>query len=202
LETLRRIRTMRGMNQVDLADASGVAQNTISEIELGKREARPGTLKKLAGALGVEISDLLGEETSHPLGEASQPSLEDAAQSDTIDEDLALLFRGLARHGQWIVDQSLEHGSSAALSREAAEFTKQGMALRRIKGRPAIFGRESDELAEAEDDYDEIARRIGRLVEQDVNAPEKAKEAYRFKKGRELRAKKDSEIAESRADAS
>jgi len=48
---------MRGMNQVDLAKASGVAQNTISEIELGKREARPGTLKKLADALGVEIVD-------------------------------------------------------------------------------------------------------------------------------------------------
>jgi transcriptional regulator with XRE-family HTH domain len=49
------------MNQVDLAKASGVAQNTISEIELGKREARAGTLKKLADALSVEISDLLGE---------------------------------------------------------------------------------------------------------------------------------------------
>jgi transcriptional regulator with XRE-family HTH domain len=57
LEALRHIRTMRGMNQVDLAKASGVAQNTISEIELGKREARPGTLKKLADALGVEIAD-------------------------------------------------------------------------------------------------------------------------------------------------
>jgi transcriptional regulator with XRE-family HTH domain len=52
---------MRGMNQVDLANASGVAQNTISEIELGKRKARPATLKKLADALEVEISDLVGE---------------------------------------------------------------------------------------------------------------------------------------------
>ena len=61
MEALRHIRTMRGMNQVDLAKASGVAQNTISEIELGKRKARPATLKKLADALEVEISDLLGE---------------------------------------------------------------------------------------------------------------------------------------------
>jgi transcriptional regulator with XRE-family HTH domain len=57
LEALRRVRTMRGMNQVDLARASGVAQNTISEIELGKREARPATLRKLARALDVEIAD-------------------------------------------------------------------------------------------------------------------------------------------------
>jgi transcriptional regulator with XRE-family HTH domain len=61
LEALRHIRTMRGMNQVDLANASGVAQNTISEIELGKRKARPATLKKLADALEVEIVDLMGE---------------------------------------------------------------------------------------------------------------------------------------------
>jgi transcriptional regulator with XRE-family HTH domain len=68
LEALRRIRTMHGMNQVDLAKASGVAQNTISEIELGKREARPGTLKKLADALDVEISELFGD--TYPLVQA------------------------------------------------------------------------------------------------------------------------------------
>ena len=68
METVKRIRTMRGMNQVDLAKASGVAQNTISEIELGKREARPATLKKLADALGVEIVDLFEE--AHPLAQA------------------------------------------------------------------------------------------------------------------------------------
>ena len=68
MEALRRIRTMHGMNQVDLAEASGVAQNTISEIELGKREARPGTLKKLAAALGVEIADLFEE--ARPLAQA------------------------------------------------------------------------------------------------------------------------------------
>ena len=77
METVKRIRTMRGMNQVDLAEASGVAQNTISEIELGKRGARPGTLKKLAGALGVEIGDLLGEETdSYPKAEAPPSSIQ------------------------------------------------------------------------------------------------------------------------------
>jgi transcriptional regulator with XRE-family HTH domain len=61
---------MRGMNQVDLAEASVVAQNTISEIELGKRAARPGTLKKLADALGVEIADLLSGDTERPLADA------------------------------------------------------------------------------------------------------------------------------------
>jgi transcriptional regulator with XRE-family HTH domain len=67
---------MRGMNQVDLARASGVAQNTISEIELGKREARPGTLKKLADALGVGIADLLGDTPPKaPARSSPEPSL-------------------------------------------------------------------------------------------------------------------------------
>jgi len=71
---------MRGMNQVDLAKASGVAQNTISEIELGKREARPGTLKKLAEALGVEISDLLGADS--PKAQAPLPLEFEAAGAE------------------------------------------------------------------------------------------------------------------------
>jgi transcriptional regulator with XRE-family HTH domain len=75
LEALRRIRTLRGMNQVDLAKASGVAQNTISEIELGKRQARPETLKKLADALGVEIASFFkpGEAYFVPSEEGEEP---------------------------------------------------------------------------------------------------------------------------------
>jgi transcriptional regulator with XRE-family HTH domain len=98
LEAVRRIRTMRGMNQVDLAKASGVAQNTISEIELGKREARPGTLKKLADALDVEIADLF--EDDHPLGAAPpspQPTLNGALEEERR-EALEILFDNLRIH--------------------------------------------------------------------------------------------------------
>jgi transcriptional regulator with XRE-family HTH domain len=85
LEALRHIRTMRGMNQVDLAKASGVAQNTISEIELGKREARPGTLKKLADALDVDIPDFFAE-PEHPLATAL-PSQEKLFNNGALDEE-------------------------------------------------------------------------------------------------------------------
>lgn len=82
MEALRRIRTMRGLNQVDLARASGVAQNTISEIELGKRKARPGTLKKLADALSVEIADLFEE--ARPLGQAPPETQEYGAMLEEM----------------------------------------------------------------------------------------------------------------------
>jgi transcriptional regulator with XRE-family HTH domain len=59
-EKLKRLRRGQGMTQEELAEASGVAQSTIAQIEGRRRkEPRPGTLKRLAGPLGVEISELL-----------------------------------------------------------------------------------------------------------------------------------------------
>ena len=75
---------MRGMNQVDLAKASGVAQNTISEIELGKREARPATLRKLAWALDVEIADFF-EEAGRP--KVPTPSSQQLTLNGELEEE-------------------------------------------------------------------------------------------------------------------
>jgi transcriptional regulator with XRE-family HTH domain len=55
-ERLRRIRKSRRMGQMELAQLSGVAQGGISAIELGKREAYPSTLERLAAALDVPTS--------------------------------------------------------------------------------------------------------------------------------------------------
>lgn len=85
METLKRIRTMRGLNQVDLAKASGVSQNTISEIETGRREARPATLRKLANALDIEIADFF-EEADRPKAPAP-PSSEPTLFNGVLDEE-------------------------------------------------------------------------------------------------------------------
>jgi transcriptional regulator with XRE-family HTH domain len=84
VERLRYIREQAGYSQPDLAEISGVAQGTISDIELGKRKARGRTLRKLARALNVEVAELYGD-SPHPLEEApaaSQPSLDDALEVD------------------------------------------------------------------------------------------------------------------------
>jgi transcriptional regulator with XRE-family HTH domain len=78
METLKYIRALRGFNQSELAKASGVAQNTISEIETGHRRARPATLRKLAAALDVEVEDFyrepeeLAPKASTPLDEVRE----------------------------------------------------------------------------------------------------------------------------------
>lgn len=88
METVKRIRTMRGMNQVDLSEASGVSQNTISEIETGRRKARPATLGKLARALGVDIADFFDEPTYQKKGRAL--SLRDTEPETALPEDEVL----------------------------------------------------------------------------------------------------------------
>ena len=59
---LRRLRRERALSQRDLSRITGIAHDSISQLETGKREAQPKTIRKLAEALGVEPSELMKEE--------------------------------------------------------------------------------------------------------------------------------------------
>ena len=61
MDELKRVRRLRGLSQQELAALSGVSQYTITEIETGRREPRPSTLRKLARALDVEVADFFQE---------------------------------------------------------------------------------------------------------------------------------------------
>lgn len=61
-ERVKALRLMRGMNQTELAEKSGVADSTISAIEHGERYGVVTTYLYLAEALGVSIAALLGGE--------------------------------------------------------------------------------------------------------------------------------------------
>jgi transcriptional regulator with XRE-family HTH domain len=59
VRTLRDWRRLRGLNQDDLARASGVSVDTVRAVEAGRRRAvRPHTMRVLAEALGVAIGDV------------------------------------------------------------------------------------------------------------------------------------------------
>ena len=173
---IRRAREARGWSQAKLAAGADMGVSGISQIETGARNPSVVTLSKIAGALEVEVVDLF------PKPQTPQPSLEDAAQSEALQEALAVLFQGLARRGQGIVEQSLREGPSEALSRELNEYSAEVAALHRLKGRRDIFGRDSDDLAEAEAAYQEVANRIEAMLRQDVEATEEERStARRFK---------------------
>jgi transcriptional regulator with XRE-family HTH domain len=61
-ERVRRRREALGMTQEELAKAAGMTHAAISQVEHGKRQPYPRTMKRLAAALGVELGALLGDE--------------------------------------------------------------------------------------------------------------------------------------------
>jgi transcriptional regulator with XRE-family HTH domain len=56
MPALRQLRRLKGWTQTELAEAAGVALDTISDLERGSREARPHTMARIAKALGVPIA--------------------------------------------------------------------------------------------------------------------------------------------------
>jgi DNA-binding XRE family transcriptional regulator len=58
-ERLRQLRRERALSQRDLSEITGIAHDSISQLETGKRDAQPRTIRKLAGALGVKPHELM-----------------------------------------------------------------------------------------------------------------------------------------------
>jgi transcriptional regulator with XRE-family HTH domain len=196
MEQLKRLREERGLSQVKLAARADLNPATVNQIERGARNASPGTLRKLADALGVSLVDLI--EGNYPKGQTPQPSLEDAARSEALQDALAVLFRGLARRGQGMIEQGVREGPSETLSRKLVDYHAETAALYRIKGSRDIFGRDSDELAEAEAAYQAVEDRIQAMLRQDVEASEEERsDARRFKDN-----SKSYEMEEPKADVS
>jgi transcriptional regulator with XRE-family HTH domain len=90
VDAVKEIRRRKGWSQKDLAEESGVGQDTISGIESGRHEPRPSTLRKLADALDVEVADFF-REPAVPLGEAPvEAGLADADPSSKLIEAMVL----------------------------------------------------------------------------------------------------------------
>jgi len=65
VQKLTEVREARALTLRELEKLSGVAASTIKQIELGHRKARASTVRKLAGALGIDPEELTGEVPSH-----------------------------------------------------------------------------------------------------------------------------------------
>lgn len=58
---IRDARKRAGLTQVQLSEATGIDQASISRMENGKQGITLEYLKRIAQALGVELGDLLGD---------------------------------------------------------------------------------------------------------------------------------------------
>jgi transcriptional regulator with XRE-family HTH domain len=61
---LRELRVSKALTLRQLGEASGVAFDRINKLELHSGAVRPSTIHKLAGALGVDPSELIGQEAA------------------------------------------------------------------------------------------------------------------------------------------
>jgi transcriptional regulator with XRE-family HTH domain len=59
---MKELREEKVLSQRELASMAGLTQMTVWRIENGYRDARPGTIRKLAVALGVEPKELVKKE--------------------------------------------------------------------------------------------------------------------------------------------
>jgi transcriptional regulator with XRE-family HTH domain len=115
---LAAIRERRMWTQARLAEEAGVSPTTVSGIESG-RISRPhfGTLRKLAGALGVGSEELLSGAASGEGREASPLSLEWAMSS-----------------GEEEFERGLDGASMEGLSSLSRELGEEQDRLRRMYG--------------------------------------------------------------------
>jgi transcriptional regulator with XRE-family HTH domain len=74
LPRLRRIRQGAVMSQEELAERSGVARDTISKLETGRRGAYPSTIRKLAAGLEVRPQMLIGGVEYLDEGSVDEPT--------------------------------------------------------------------------------------------------------------------------------
>lgn len=56
---VRTFRKYRGLKMTDLADAAGISQPYLSEIENHKRKGTTALMKRLAKALNVDVADII-----------------------------------------------------------------------------------------------------------------------------------------------
>ena len=63
MKTLAILRTLKGLSQWDLGEATGIRNNRISYIERGRFKPRPEELKAIAKALDVSIEALTTDDS-------------------------------------------------------------------------------------------------------------------------------------------
>jgi transcriptional regulator with XRE-family HTH domain len=110
MDRLAELRERRALTLRELSEMSGVAADTINQIELGHRKPRPSTLRKLARALEVDVKEFYAEpilagkaeapqETGQPEEEMSAHDIARAAALRVFEKDTKGFRRTIASEG-------------------------------------------------------------------------------------------------------
>src|SRR5215210_8025879 len=109
---LKQLREEAVLTVHELAEASGVSDDTISKIENGQRVARPSTLRKLASALNVSPQELRRPAKSEELAVAGKAEAPGEAGPSLLDKGLDAARQDEQKHAQAV---NRLHASEGAL---------------------------------------------------------------------------------------
>jgi transcriptional regulator with XRE-family HTH domain len=155
VDAVKEIRRRKGWSQKDLAEESGVGQDTISGIESGRHEPRPSTLRKLADALDVEVADFF-REPAVPLVEAPR----EAGRLSAVD-----VAKGAARRQIALENQAMFSGQSEGeLDQRHAKN-----AMQRLREEYGLDGNDAEALVD-------LALKEARLEEENATLRDRLQE--------------------------
>jgi transcriptional regulator with XRE-family HTH domain len=129
---LRVLRAERGLTLRDASSLTGVAKETISDIERGLRHPHDVTVSKLARGYEVPVEELLEEESTVPLGEAPETARQTAQQEafEKLQKDsLRTYLEALQARGMVEFDSSAEAFEALTKIRVLEEFEGESLTL-------------------------------------------------------------------------
>ena len=103
-ERLRDIRRSRRATLRTIADRAGVSESFLSQVERGRASASIASLRRIAGALGVSVSDLFepgGPPRPRVLRREQRPSLAFGVLADAFIVRMTLVPAVMALLGRW-----------------------------------------------------------------------------------------------------
>lgn len=107
-DNIRKLRKEKKLTQKQLGELCGMYESQIRKYELGKANPKLDTIRKIASALGVYMSELIVDWSEYSVDELGQDFANDPDTSknpDSKEEQMQDLFFLLNEHGQ---DKALE----------------------------------------------------------------------------------------------
>lgn len=160
-------RAEKGLTLREAAARTGVAKETLSELERGKRHPHPGTLFKVAQGYGISVRDLMEEPVS--FDEAPR----ETGPPDKEESVLDIVYQGVRRQ--------YERDKQAARRALASEGIQQPASFQHEENAliPRLLKRPPDEIADAlvdavrvvvetKEENAELARGNARLKEENA----------------------------------
>jgi len=162
-ERLAELRERRALTLRELAQMSGVAADTINQIELGHRKARPSTLRKLAKGLEIDVQEFYAEPV---LPKAEAPKR--AGQTQTSTQNVEEFERPLAHVLEPVRAEALreQRAASRVIASEGIPQVYIGDIAEEEVGKRFLDAFSPDERPAA---FSELALGYARLERANVN---------------------------------